>query len=138
MNNILKRLARHVLKKELAQAASAVITMDQQRAVSQLMQENEDLKVDLFHSSQIIQHHEKRIRQMAPERQFQVVAVDGTVLDQEMVYSSGGKTRITVRLPLGHPWKQATELAQQLELANLRRKVLGLDQAPATTDHHPV
>jgi hypothetical protein len=151
--NIFKRLARHILKEELAQAAGgSVVTVEQQRAMARLEQENDDLKIDLFQSSQLIQHQEKRIKQMAPERQFLVVAVDGTVLEQEMVYSSDGKTRITVRLPLGHPWKQATELAQQLELANLsldrvrdtigsdtelRRKVLGLDQ-PADTEHHPV
>lgn len=142
--NIFKRLARRILKEELAVANSmSVLTVAQQKALSLVQQENEDLKVDLFQSSRIIRHHEKRIQQMAPEKQFLIVAVDGTVLEQEMVYSSDGKTRITVRLPIGHPWKQLTELAQQLELANLtierahevigsdsvlRRDFLGLDK----------
>lgn len=150
--NILKRLARHILKEELSAAPNmSLITTEHARELAVKDEQIEGLKVDCFQLSQTVHHHEKRIHQMAPEKQFLVVAVDGTVLEQEMVYSSDGKTRITVRLPIGHPWKQATELAQQLELANLsldrvrgyigddaemRRKLLGL--TPEKTDHHPV
>ena len=115
--NVIKWMARKILAKELT--SMALTTVSEQRELTLLREDNENLKVDLFQSSQLIQHHEKRIKQMAPEKQFVVVAVDGTHLEQEMVYSSAGFTRITVRLPLGHPWKQATELAQQLELANM-------------------
>jgi hypothetical protein len=128
--NILKWIAHKILKEDIDRYTSMALVL-------------EEFKEENWRLATVIRHHERRINDMAPEKQFLVVAVDGTVLSQEMVYSSDGRTRITVRLPQGHPWQQATELAQQLELANLtidrakatinddavlRRKFLGLDQ----------
>lgn len=115
----IRSFARKFVADEIEAAQRmAVVPSQTLREIEVVQNENEGLKHELWQLGRVIQHHETRIKQMAPEKQFVIVAPDGTVLEQQMVYSSAGNTRITVKLPLGHPWKQITEMAQELELAN--------------------